>query len=162
MDETDITNVRDGDAADVTIDAMPGKIFKGHVTQVGDAGDFALFGTGGTTQTTANTQEARDFKVVVTLDNPPDGLRPGLSATREDPDGAQEGCADDSDSGAGGAHARAIWRKRRRRTDGNVTLAASEASWLPEIAQQKTMCRASSWCAGRRRFSCRCRPELPA
>ena len=33
------------------------------------------------TQTTANTQEARDFKVVVTLDNPPADLRPGLSAT---------------------------------------------------------------------------------
>jgi HlyD family secretion protein len=33
------------------------------------------------TATTANTQEARDFKVVVTLDNPPAGLRPGLSTT---------------------------------------------------------------------------------
>ena len=29
------------------------------------------------TATTANTQEARDFKVVVTLDNPPPALRPG-------------------------------------------------------------------------------------
>jgi HlyD family secretion protein len=33
------------------------------------------------TSTTANTQEARDFKVVVTLDSPPTALRPGLSAT---------------------------------------------------------------------------------
>jgi HlyD family secretion protein len=33
------------------------------------------------TATTANTQEARDFKVVVTVDNPPASLRPGLSAT---------------------------------------------------------------------------------
>ena len=33
------------------------------------------------TSTTANTQEARDFKVVITLDNPPASLRPGLSAT---------------------------------------------------------------------------------
>ena len=33
------------------------------------------------TSTTANTQEARDFKVVVTLENPPDSLRPGLSVT---------------------------------------------------------------------------------
>ena len=32
-------------------------------------------------ETTANTQEARDFKVVVRLDNPPKSLRPGLSAT---------------------------------------------------------------------------------
>jgi len=33
------------------------------------------------TETTADTQEARDFKVVVTLDNPPPNLRPGLSVT---------------------------------------------------------------------------------
>jgi len=33
------------------------------------------------TQSTTSNQEAKDFKVVVTLDNPPDDLRPGLSAT---------------------------------------------------------------------------------
>jgi HlyD family secretion protein len=81
VDETDITNVKDGDVADVTIDALPGKIFKGHVTQVGDEAILRSSGLAATTQTTANTQEARDFKVVVTLDNPPDGLRPGLSAS---------------------------------------------------------------------------------
>lgn len=81
VDETDITNVRDGDAADVTIDALPGKLFKGHVTQVGDEAILRSSGLAATTQTTANTQEARDFKVVVTLDSPPDGLRPGLSAS---------------------------------------------------------------------------------
>ncbi len=81
VDETDITNVRDGDAADVTIDALPGKLFKGRVTQVGDEAILRSSGLAATTQTTANTQEARDFKVVVTLDNPPDGLRPGLSAS---------------------------------------------------------------------------------
>ena len=81
VDETDITNVRDGDAANVTIDALPGKTFKGHVTQVGDEAILRSSGLAATTQTTANTQEARDFKVVVTLDNPPSGLRPGLSAS---------------------------------------------------------------------------------
>lgn len=81
VDETDITNVKDGDAADVTIDALPGKIFKGRVTQVGDEAILRSSGLAATTQTTANTQEARDFKVVVTLDKPPDGLRPGLSAS---------------------------------------------------------------------------------
>ena len=80
VDETDITNVRNGQAADVTIEAIPGKTFAGHVTEVGDQ---AILRTSGlsTTQTTANTQEARDFKVVVTLDSPPTGLRPGLSTT---------------------------------------------------------------------------------
>src|ERR1700723_3524713 len=81
VDETDITNVREGNPADVTIDAIPGRIFKGHVTQVGDLAILRSSGQAATTQTTANTQEARDFKVVVTIDNPPNGLRPGLSAS---------------------------------------------------------------------------------
>jgi len=81
VDETDITNVREGQPAEVTIDALPGKTFKGHVTQVGELAILRSSGQAATTQTTANTQEARDFKVVVTVDNPPEALRPGLSAT---------------------------------------------------------------------------------
>jgi HlyD family secretion protein len=81
VDETDITNLREGQSADVSIDALPGKVFKGHVTEVGELAILRTSGQAATTQTTANTQEARDFKVVVTLDNPPDSLRPGLSST---------------------------------------------------------------------------------
>src|SRR6185437_8072964 len=81
VDETDITNVRDGQPADITIDAVPGKVFKGHVTQVGELAILRTSGQAAMTETTANTQEARDFKVVVTLDTPPSSLRPGLSAT---------------------------------------------------------------------------------
>jgi HlyD family secretion protein len=81
VDETDITNVREGQPAAVTIDALPGKQFRGRVTQVGELAILRSSGQAATTQATANTQEARDFKVVVTLDNPPASLRPGLSAT---------------------------------------------------------------------------------
>jgi HlyD family secretion protein len=81
VDETDITNVRQGDPANVTIDAIPGTTFKGHVSQVGELAILRSSGQAATTQTTANTQEARDFKVVVTIDNPPNALRPGLSAS---------------------------------------------------------------------------------
>jgi HlyD family secretion protein len=80
VDETDIVNVRIGQDADVTIDAVPGKVFKGKVT---DIGSQAVLRTSGlaTTQTTTSNQEAKDFKVVVTLDSPPENLRPGLSTT---------------------------------------------------------------------------------
>jgi HlyD family secretion protein len=80
VDETDIVNVRMNQPADVKIDALPGRIFKGHVTEVGDQ---ALLRTTGlsTTQSTTGTEEAKDFKVVVTLDEVSDDLRPGLSAT---------------------------------------------------------------------------------
>ena len=80
VDETDIVNVKMGQEADVTIDAVPGKVFKGKVTEIGSQAVLRSSGLT-TTQTTTSTQEAKDFKVVVTLDMPPDNLRPGLSAT---------------------------------------------------------------------------------
>ena len=84
VDETDVINVKMDQAVDVTVDALPGKVFHGHVTEVGDQ---ALLRTTGiaTSQSTTGTEEAKDFKVVVTLDNVNgqnnDELRPGLSAT---------------------------------------------------------------------------------
>jgi len=80
VDETDIVNVRIGQEADVTIDAMPGKTFKGKVSEVGTQAVLRTSGLA-TTPTTAGTQEAKDFKVVVTLNEPPSNLRPGLSTT---------------------------------------------------------------------------------
>jgi len=80
VDETDIVNVKLGQEADVTIDAVPGKIFKGKVTEVGSQAVLRSSGLT-TTQTTTSTQEAKDFKVVVTLASPPENLRPGLSTT---------------------------------------------------------------------------------
>ncbi len=80
VDETDIVNIRVGQPADVTVDALPGKVFKGHVTL---AGDQALLRSTGvaTSQSTTGTEEAKDFKVIVTLDEPSNDLRPGLSTT---------------------------------------------------------------------------------
>jgi HlyD family secretion protein len=80
VDETDIVSVKLGEDAEVTIDAIPGKFFKGKVTEVGTQAVLRSSGLASTQSTTGN-QEAKDFKVVVTLQNPPDGLRPGLSST---------------------------------------------------------------------------------
>ena len=81
VDETDITNVHNGEPAEVNIDAIPNKTFTGKVTAVGDEAILRTSGDASMTETTADTQNARDFKVVVTLDTPPTGLRPGLSVT---------------------------------------------------------------------------------
>jgi HlyD family secretion protein len=80
VDETDIVNVKLGQPAEVTIDAVRNKTFKGHVTEIGQS---AIGRTSGLTsgQSSTTTEEAKDFKVVVTLDDPPPGLRPGLSTT---------------------------------------------------------------------------------
>ena len=80
VDETDITGVQLGQSADVTVDALPGKVFKGHVTEVGDQALLRSTGVS-TSQSTTGTEEAKDFKVVVTIDDPSSQLRPGLSAT---------------------------------------------------------------------------------
>lgn len=80
VDETDIVNVKLGQSAEVTVDAIPGKTFKGEVTQIGDNAIVRSTGLA-TSQSTASSQEAKDFKVVVRLKDPPQNIRPGLSAT---------------------------------------------------------------------------------
>jgi HlyD family secretion protein len=80
VDETDIVNVQLGQPAEVTVDALPNKVFKGHVTEVGDQALLRSTGVA-TSQSTTGTEEAKDFRVVVTLDGTFNELRPGLSCT---------------------------------------------------------------------------------
>jgi HlyD family secretion protein len=80
VDETDIVNIQIGQPAEVTVDALPGKTFRGTVTLVGD--QALLRSTGiATSQSTTGTEEAKDFKVVVTISGLTNELRPGLSCT---------------------------------------------------------------------------------
>jgi HlyD family secretion protein len=80
VDETDIVNVKLGQIADVTIDAIPNLTFKGHVTEIGNTAILRSTGLAAS-QSAVSNQEAKDFKVVIALDNPPDDIRPGLSCT---------------------------------------------------------------------------------
>src|SRR6201998_4506860 len=80
VDETDIVSVKVGQDAQVAIDALPGKFYTGRVTEVGTQAVLRSSGLASTQSTTGN-QEAKDFQGVVTLQNPPDGLRPWLSST---------------------------------------------------------------------------------
>jgi HlyD family secretion protein len=80
VDETDIVNVKLGQPAEVTIDAIPKKIFHGKVTEIGNNAIVRSSGLSTSQQTTAS-EEAKDFKVVVTLSDAPQDLRPGLSTT---------------------------------------------------------------------------------
>lgn len=80
VDETDIVNVKLGQAADVTIDAIPNKTFHGNVSEIGNNAILRSSGVSTSQQSTAS-EEAKDFKVVVTLTDAPQELRPGLSTT---------------------------------------------------------------------------------
>lgn len=80
VDETDIVNVKLDQAADITIDAIPNRTFKGHVIEIGNTAILRSTGVAAS-QSAVSSQEAKDFKVVIALDNPPDDIRPGLSCT---------------------------------------------------------------------------------
>jgi HlyD family secretion protein len=76
VDETDVVSVKLGQTADVRVDAFPDLVIKGKVTEVGSSAIQK-------TTVSATTEEAKDFKVVVTLEHPPEGLKPGLSASAD-------------------------------------------------------------------------------
>jgi len=80
VDETDIVNLKIGQKTDVTIDAIPNRTFSGHVTEIGNEAILRSTGQVASSSATSST-EAKDFKVVVQLDNPPQEVRPGLSCT---------------------------------------------------------------------------------
>ncbi len=73
VDETDVVGVKIGQQSEVKIDAYPDDIITGTVTEIGSS---AL-------QTVTTADESKDFKVVVTLENPPADLKPGLSASAD-------------------------------------------------------------------------------
>lgn len=82
VDETDIRNVQLGQPAEVRVDALEGIKIKGEVTEIGSS----AIPRGLTTQQTSSTNtanQAKDFKVEVTLKDPPASLRPGLNATAD-------------------------------------------------------------------------------
>ncbi len=80
VDETDIVNVHLGQPAEVTIDAIPRKTFHGTVSEIGDNAIVRSSGVSTSQQATAS-EEAKDFKVVVNVQDAPLDLRPGLSTT---------------------------------------------------------------------------------
>jgi HlyD family secretion protein len=77
VDETEIPSVSLGQLAKVTIDAIPDRTFKGHVTEVGNS----------PIQTTTNQnqgqRQATTFKVVITIDEEVPDVRPGFTCTAE-------------------------------------------------------------------------------
>lgn len=78
VDETDIPTVNIGQKATVTIDAMPGRTFHGHVTEIGNS---PIQSTSGTTQTSST--QATNFLVKVKLDEQIPDVRPGFTCTAD-------------------------------------------------------------------------------
>jgi HlyD family secretion protein len=79
VDETDIPNVAIGQRAVVTIDAVPNRMFKGRVTDIGNSPIQAA----AQTNAAAGQRQATNFKVVVTIEDPVPDVRPGFTCTAE-------------------------------------------------------------------------------
>ncbi len=77
VDETDVVNVKLGQPVKVTVDAFPDTAFDGKVTEVGTS-PIVKEGAAQDQQ-----EEVKDFKVVVTLDQPLPAARVGLSTTAD-------------------------------------------------------------------------------
>lgn len=76
VDETDIPTVSLGQEARITIDAVPGRTFRGRVTEIGNSPIQSS-----AQQTTG--RQATNFKVVVTLEEEVPDVRPGFTCTAE-------------------------------------------------------------------------------
>src|SRR6476620_11143171 len=77
VDETNIPNVQLGQPAKISIDAIPDRSFKGHVSEIGNSPIQPT-----NTQQSSTTQ-ATNFKVVVVLDEPIPDVRPGFTCTAD-------------------------------------------------------------------------------
>ena len=86
VDETEIDKVEKGQIAKIKVDAFGDRELQGTVTNKTPLA-LGKSATSGGLSTIINTQEAKEFKVVISLQNLPqdlqEGLRPGMSATAE-------------------------------------------------------------------------------
>jgi HlyD family secretion protein len=77
VDETDIPDIAVGDSTSVEIDAFPNQRFSGVVTKIGNSSIVPR------QPSVAGSNQAIDFEVRITLDDPPTAVRPDLSATAD-------------------------------------------------------------------------------
>ena len=79
VDETDIPEIELGDSATIEIDAFPDRVFSGLVTEIAHSSiQGGSLGFSGRT-----SDQSVDFEVVIRLTDPPQALRPDLSATAD-------------------------------------------------------------------------------
>jgi len=75
VDETNLPHIQIGQIGKISIDAIPDKSFKGHVSEIGNSPIQATAASAGT--------QATNFKVVVILDEPVPEARPGFTCTAD-------------------------------------------------------------------------------
>ncbi len=82
VDETDVPMIQVGDSASVEIDAWPDSAFSGRVVKVANSA-LTDRSSRNATASQSTSDQAVDFEVRIQLDDPPEGIRPDLSATAD-------------------------------------------------------------------------------
>jgi multidrug resistance efflux pump len=75
VEETRFAGLRLGEPAQIRVVALPGRVFAGHVIEVGAEGEFAI-----NRDVKRGRPDIRTFRVRVAFDSPSDELRPGMTA----------------------------------------------------------------------------------
>jgi HlyD family secretion protein len=92
VDETDIRSVKLGQTAEIDVDALPGVKIKGEVTEIGSSAVVRGQTAAQTSSNAGNTgDQAKDFKVTITLKDPPPDMRPGLNCSADVTTARREG-----------------------------------------------------------------------
>jgi len=81
IDEADVGSVKQGQKASFTVDAFPGKTFPATITRVDVGSNLSAQST--TTTTTTSTSQVVSYGATLTVANPDQQLRPGMTATAD-------------------------------------------------------------------------------
>jgi len=74
VDENDVVDIRVGQAAEILVDAMPGKVLAGVVREIGSSANSSGAGT---------ADQKTEFEVKIGIIEPLETLRPGMTATAD-------------------------------------------------------------------------------
>ena len=80
IEETLVSNVVLGSEASVTVESMPGKVFKGKVSEIGRYAEFAT-----QRDVTRGRQDIKTFRVKIKVDDKEGILKPGMTVSVEIP-----------------------------------------------------------------------------
>lgn len=74
VDENDIVSIAVGQDAEITVDALPDQVLKGKVSEIANSANAAGAGT---------TEQKTEFEIKIAVTEPPQTLRPGMTATAD-------------------------------------------------------------------------------
>ena len=83
IDEADVGSVKQGQLASFTVDAFPGKTFPATITRVDLGSNLTASASSSSTTSTTTQNQVVSYAAILSVANPDQQLRPGMTATAE-------------------------------------------------------------------------------